>query len=75
MGQAAIIGRQEVTVRRPKDSDPCGRCGHPFGGHFTTNDGKKGGCSYRHDDQRDGVTDCPPSMCDGYVTIIRWAPS
>lgn len=51
---------------RPDNAQECARerCGHSFGEHYVTNNGKDYGCSQEFDDQKDGYTHC---QCDGFL--------
>lgn len=55
-------------MQRPADTQKCNACPHPFGAHYTSYDGKKGGCSHYDDFQRDGG----PCNCKGFT--MAWQP-
>lgn len=58
-------------MEKPAASTPCGneRCRHEFGMHYETYDGKKTGCSFYLDEQRDGG----PCFCKGFAIVKLWA--
>ncbi len=53
-------------MTQPANSEACSLCSHNFGQHYETYDSKKTGCSYAHDDQRDGYWSCE---CKGFAKI------
>jgi hypothetical protein len=72
---AIEAGTQKVkeSKSKPPDSASCGdeACGHTFGAHFVTFDGKNLGCSVKDEGPRG---DTYPCECDGYAIVHRWAP-
>jgi hypothetical protein len=45
------------------------KCGHIFGEHFETYDGRRNGCAWQYDTQKDGLSTC---NCDGFKIIFRY---
>jgi hypothetical protein len=60
-------------MKTPGMNESCSICKHPFADHYTSYSGKKSGCAWIYEDQRDGITTCP--TCPGYAIIYRYHPS
>lgn len=62
-----------MRIDRPANTEPCAseKCGHPFGDHYLSHDGKTSGCSWSNDDQRDGFTIC---HCTGFLIAYLYKP-
>lgn len=65
MGAVEVVGLPD----RPALSEKCGSCSHEFAKHWRTFGGHTMGCSYRHDDQRDGLYVCE---CKGFAWLRDW---
>jgi len=66
-----------VRIDRPKDSDPCAneRCGHPFGDHYLSHDGKTSGCSVDLNDPEKPMTGgLVPCKCTGFLIAYLYKP-
>lgn len=52
---------------RPDDGARCSNCGHPFGSHYMTFDGRHFGCQ----SPTSGRTNAAVCRCPGYMTFWR----